>query len=56
MEPIIWFAELHRTDADVAGGKGANLGELVSRRLPGPARVRRDGPGLSRLDGGGRGP
>lgn len=30
MPLIAWFAELHKSDAEIAGGKGANLGELVS--------------------------
>ena len=29
MDAIRWLAELGRTDVDVAGGKGANLGELL---------------------------
>ncbi|MCX6784137.1 MAG: phosphoenolpyruvate synthase [candidate division WWE3 bacterium] len=31
---IKWFSELHRTDTDIAGGKGANLGELVNAGIP----------------------
>ena len=30
MENIVWLENLRRGDIDVAGGKGANLGELVS--------------------------
>jgi pyruvate,water dikinase len=30
MDRIVWLKQLHASDADVAGGKGANLGELVS--------------------------
>jgi len=26
MESIVWLSDLHRTDAEIAGGKGANLG------------------------------
>ncbi|TLF54531.1 phosphoenolpyruvate synthase [Nocardia cyriacigeorgica] len=33
---VATFAELRLTDADQAGGKGANLGELVAARLPVP--------------------
>ncbi|HEY1282795.1 MAG TPA: PEP/pyruvate-binding domain-containing protein, partial [Acidimicrobiales bacterium] len=36
MEPVVWFADLKRTDTDIAGGKGANLGELVSGGFPVP--------------------
>lgn len=36
MQTIKPFAELHVTDANEAGGKGANLGELTSARLPVP--------------------
>ena len=34
--PIAWFEELGRHDAERVGGKGANLGELVSAGLPVP--------------------
>jgi pyruvate,water dikinase len=34
--PIAWFDELDRSDAPTAGGKGANLGELVKAGLPVP--------------------
>ena len=30
MEPIRWLETLQLTDTDVAGGKGANLGDLVA--------------------------
>jgi hypothetical protein len=30
MEPVVLLAEVHRTDTDIASGKGANPGELVS--------------------------
>jgi phosphoenolpyruvate synthase/pyruvate phosphate dikinase len=30
------FAELHRSDIDQAGGKGANLGELTHADIPVP--------------------
>ena len=33
---IAWFQELARTDSATAGGKGANLGELVGAGLPVP--------------------
>jgi pyruvate,water dikinase len=36
MEDIVWFADLGRDDALVAGGKGANLGELVRGGFPVP--------------------
>ena len=36
MERIRWFADLKVTDALIAGGKGANLGELTSAGLPVP--------------------
>ncbi|GEN07229.1 PEP-utilising enzyme, TIM barrel domain [Myxococcus fulvus] len=35
-EPIRWFESLSREDAPVAGGKGANLGELTRAGLPVP--------------------
>ena len=37
MEPVVWFADLQRTDTGIAGGKGANLGELVSGGFPVPS-------------------
>lgn len=30
---IVWFSEIRKGDIDVAGGKGANLGELTAARL-----------------------
>lgn len=36
MRAVMWFAELGLGDADVAGGKGANLGELTTASLPVP--------------------
>ena len=36
MVPILWFDRLHRTDVEEAGGKGANLGELVGAGFPVP--------------------
>jgi len=33
---IAWFEELHKSDTDIAGGKGANLGELTSGGFPVP--------------------
>lgn len=36
MKPIVWFKEVGIGDGDVAGGKGANLGELTRAGLPVP--------------------
>ncbi len=36
MRAITWFAEIGLPDVDVAGGKGANLGELAAAGLPVP--------------------
>ena len=36
MHATAWFRELGVGDADVAGGKGANLGELTAAGLPVP--------------------
>ncbi len=36
MDTIRWFEDLHLADVDVAGGKGANLGELTSGGFPVP--------------------
>ncbi|MDP6459714.1 MAG: PEP/pyruvate-binding domain-containing protein, partial [Candidatus Hydrothermarchaeota archaeon] len=33
---ILWFGDLNKDDVGVAGGKGANLGELVRAGLPIP--------------------
>lgn len=35
-EPLLWFDVLSREDVPVAGGKGANLGELTRAGLPVP--------------------
>ncbi len=35
-EMIIWFESLSRASVPVAGGKGANLGELTRAGLPVP--------------------
>ncbi len=37
MNYLIPFSELDKTNIPVAGGKGANLGELASAGLPVPA-------------------
>ena len=36
MTSIAWFKELHKSDTSVAGGKGANLGELENGGFPVP--------------------
>src|SRR5579864_3263195 len=36
MEQIVWFRNLGRDDGPTAGGKGANLGELVQGGFPVP--------------------
>ncbi len=33
---IAWFEEIGRADIPIAGGKGANLGELIRARVPVP--------------------
>lgn len=33
---IVWFEEVDKNDVDLVGGKGANLGEMTSARLPVP--------------------
>ena len=33
---IAWFNEISKNDIALAGGKGANLGELVQARIPVP--------------------
>ncbi len=33
---IAWFEDLRKEDVGIAGGKGANLGEMVSTKLPIP--------------------
>src|SRR5512146_1449394 len=35
-KPIVWFRELGKGDVAIAGGKGANLGELTRAGLPVP--------------------
>ena len=51
MDSIVLLADIRRTDTLMAGGKGANLGELTARRLPGAARLRRHCRGLPRVHG-----
>lgn len=36
MKVVVWFKELTRKDIPVAGGKGANLGELTNAGIPVP--------------------
>lgn len=36
MELLRWFDQLGRSDLPLAGGKGANLGEMVQAGLPVP--------------------
>ncbi len=36
MKYIKWFSELNKDSLDIAGGKGANLGEMFNLRLPVP--------------------
>jgi len=36
MTSIVWFRDLRRDDTPIAGGKGANLGELTAAGLPVP--------------------
>src|SRR3989344_1108320 len=36
MKLVYWFKELSKKDVDIAGGKGANLAEMASIRLPVP--------------------
>lgn len=40
MDTIIWCDDLGRDAVDVAGGHGADLGELTPRWPPGPAWFR----------------
>jgi pyruvate,water dikinase len=50
-EQIIWFENLGRADVAIAGGKGANLGELARAGLPvPPGFVITSGAFLSALD------
>lgn len=39
MQPVIWLQHLSKNDGPVAGGKGANLGELLRAGLPVPPGV-----------------
>ena len=48
------IASLRIADAEDAGGKGANLGELVAAELPVPGGLRPDEIGLPRFDASGR--
>ncbi len=36
MATIAWFRDIHKEDIGVAGGKGANLGEMYNLRMPIP--------------------
>jgi pyruvate,water dikinase len=36
MKYVKWFSELSKEDVNVAGGKGANLGELTNTKIPVP--------------------
>jgi len=36
MQYIVWFNEVNKDDIRLVGGKGANLGEMVSARIPVP--------------------
>jgi pyruvate,water dikinase len=50
---IAWFGDLDRRDLDVAGGKGANLGELTKAGLPVPPGFVITAPGyLQAMDDG----
>jgi pyruvate, water dikinase len=33
---ILWFKDIRKTDIPIVGGKGANLGEMVSAKIPVP--------------------
>ncbi len=33
---VVWFEEVRKTDVGMAGGKGANLGEMTNARIPVP--------------------
>ena len=35
-KPVVWFEEITRADVAVAGGKGANLGEMTNAGIPVP--------------------
>ncbi|MFN8035480.1 MAG: phosphoenolpyruvate synthase [Acidimicrobiia bacterium] len=55
MAPVIaWFDELAKTDTEIAGGKGANLGELTRAGLPVPPGFVVTAPAyLAAMDNGG---
>ena len=36
VKTIAWFEEITRNDIGIAGGKGANLGEMVHAQIPVP--------------------
>ncbi|MEM3543395.1 MAG: PEP/pyruvate-binding domain-containing protein, partial [Candidatus Micrarchaeia archaeon] len=36
MKHIYWFEELNKNSLSIAGGKGANLGEMISAGFPIP--------------------
>ncbi|HSP54925.1 MAG TPA: PEP/pyruvate-binding domain-containing protein [Dehalococcoidia bacterium] len=36
MKTVVWFADVSKSDVDLAGGKGANLGEVARAGLPVP--------------------
>ena len=36
MKVIAWFDEIGRADIPIAGGKGANLGEMTRTQIPVP--------------------
>lgn len=51
---VRWFAELGRADVATAGGKGANLGEMVAAGLPVPPGFVVEAAGyLAAMDEGG---
>lgn len=33
---ILWFKDIHKTDVEIVGGKGANLGEICNAGIPVP--------------------
>ena len=36
MQYIRWFKDIHKEDVNIAGGKGANLGEMWNNGFPVP--------------------
>ena len=34
--PIVWFSEITKSDNNIAGGKGVNLGVMYNLKLPVP--------------------